>query len=188
MLGLSRSRQASPITFESQSSPPLITAAGSLQSEFGRDPAHDPHCDFASPNYVPAVTIHLELGVGGRADESLWNAFGRATGGSGDDNFGSVAQANPSTITSVDIADVQPVGSYAGLSFRYIEGALHGEVSAAEPIAGLRGLAGGRTTVPYQVSFHIVAPEAASDADTVVVEAPNAGGRSFLRRSAFPLR
>jgi Alpha/beta hydrolase domain len=97
-----------------------------------------------------------------------------------------VAQANPSTITSVDIAHVQPVGSYAGLSFRYIEGAIHGEVSAAEPIAGLRGLAGGRTTVPYQVGFHIVAPEAASDADTVVVEAPNRGRTIFPGAISVP--
>ena len=97
-----------------------------------------------------------------------------------------VARANPSTVTSVDIAHVQPVGSYAGLTFRYIEGAIHGEVSAAEPIAGLRELAGGRTTVPYQVSFHIVAPEAASDADTVVVEAPNRGRTIFPGAISVP--
>ena len=90
------------------------------------------------------------------------------------------ARANASTVTSVNIALVRPVGSYAGLTFRYIEGAVHGEVSAEEPIAGLRELAAGRTTVPYQVSFHIVAPEAASEADAVVVEAPNRG------RSIFP--
>ncbi len=90
------------------------------------------------------------------------------------------ARANPSTITSVDIARVLPAGSYAGLTYRYIEGAIHGEVSAEEPVAGLRELAAGRTTVPYQVNFHIVAPEAASEADAVVVEAPNRG------RSIFP--
>jgi hypothetical protein len=89
------------------------------------------------------------------------------------------ARANASTVTSVDIALVRPVGSYAGLTFRYIEGAVHGEVSAEEPIAGLRELAAGRTTIPYRVSFHIVAP-AASEADAVVVEAPNRG------RSIFP--
>jgi hypothetical protein len=99
-----------------------------------------------------------------------------------------VARANPSTITNVDIAHVQPVGNYAGPTFRYIEGAIHGEVSAAEPIAGLRELAGGRTTVPYQISFHIVAPEAASDVDAVVVEAPNRGRTIFPGRSAFPFR
>ena len=90
-----------------------------------------------------------------------------------------VARANPSTITSIDVARVQPVGSYAGLPFRYIEGAIHGEVSAEEPIAGLRELAAGRATVPYEVIFHIVAPEAASDADAVVVEAPNRGRTIF---------
>ena len=88
-------------------------------------------------------------------------------------------RANPSTITGVDIARAQPVGSYAGHSFRYIEGAIHGEVSAEEPIAGLRELAAGRTAVPYQVSFHIIAPEAASETDAVVVEAPNRGRTIF---------
>jgi hypothetical protein len=88
--------------------------------------------------------------------------------------------AKLSTITSVDVAHVLPVGIYAGLTYRYVEGAIHGEVSAEEPVAGLKELAAGRTTVPYKVNFHIVAPEAASEADTVVVEAPNRG------RSIFP--
>jgi Alpha/beta hydrolase domain len=88
-------------------------------------------------------------------------------------------RANPSTITRVDIARAQPVGSYAGLTFRYIEGAINGEVSAEEPIAGLRALAAGQTTVPYRVSFHIIAPEAASEADAVLVEAPNRGRTIF---------
>jgi hypothetical protein len=96
------------------------------------------------------------------------------------------ARANPSTITRVDVARVQPVGSYAGLTFRYIEGAIHGEVSAEEPIAGLRELAAGRATVPYQVSFLIVAPAAASDADTVVVEAPNRGRTIFPGAISVP--
>ena len=87
--------------------------------------------------------------------------------------------ANASTITSVDVAHVRSVGSYAGLTFRYIEGAIHGEVSAEEPIAGLRELAAGRATVPYEVIFQLVAPEAASDADAVVVEAPNRGRTIF---------
>jgi hypothetical protein len=88
-------------------------------------------------------------------------------------------RANPSTITSVEIARAQPVGSYAGLTFRYIEGAINGEVSADEPIAGLRALAAGQTTVPYRVTFHIIAPEAASEADAVVVEPPNRGRTIF---------
>ena len=45
---------------------------------------------------------------------------------------------------------------------------------------------GGRTTVPYQVIFHIVAPEAASDADTVVVEAPNRGRTIFPGAISVP--
>ena len=91
----------------------------------------------------------------------------------------SAARANPSTITGVDIARVLPVGSYAGLTYRYVEGAIHGEASADEPVAGLRELAAGRTTVSYQVNFHIVAPEAPSEADVVVVEAPNRGRTIF---------
>ena len=71
------------------------------------------------------------------------------------------ARSNPSSVTSVDIARVQQVGSYAGLNFRYLEGVVHGEVSAEEPIVGLRDLAAGRSAVPYEVSYHIVAPDGA---------------------------
>src|ERR1700728_3794947 len=75
------------------------------------------------------------------------------------------APANPSTITSVDVARVRPVGTYAGLTFRCIKGVIYGEVSAEERVSGLREVAAGRTTVPYEVSFQIVAPEAGSEAD-----------------------
>jgi hypothetical protein len=44
------------------------------------------------------------------------------------------------------------------------------------PVAGLRELVAGRGAIPYEVNFHIVAPQAASEADTVVVEAANRGG------------
>jgi Alpha/beta hydrolase domain len=98
------------------------------------------------------------------------------------------ASANPSTITSVDVARVRPVGSYAGLTFRSIEGTVYGEISAEEPIAGLRELAAGRPTVPYQVSFHLIAPEGASEADTVVVEAPNRGRTIFPGAISIPAR
>jgi len=94
--------------------------------------------------------------------------------------------ANPSTITSVDVARVRPVGSYAGLTFRFIEGIVHGEVSAEEPVTGLREVAAGRTTVPYEVSFQIVSPEAESEADAVVVEAPNRGRTIFPGIIAVP--
>jgi Alpha/beta hydrolase domain len=90
------------------------------------------------------------------------------------------AHANPSIITSVDITRILPVGSYGGLTYRYVEGVIHGEVSAEERVVGLRELAAGRTAVPYHVIFHVVAPEAVSEADTIVVEAPNRG------RSIFP--
>jgi hypothetical protein len=94
------------------------------------------------------------------------------------------APANPSTITSVDVARVRPVGTYAGLTFRYIKGVIYGEVSAEERVSGLRVAAAGRTTVPYEVSFQIVAPEAGSDA--VVVEAPNRGRTIFPGMIAVP--
>ncbi len=97
------------------------------------------------------------------------------------------ARANPSTITSVEVARVRPVGGYAGLTFRFIEGTMHGEVSAEEPVAGLRELAAGRTTVPYQASFEIVAPEAGAEADAVVVEAPNRGRTIFPGMIAAPV-
>src|SRR3984957_5330821 len=47
-------------------------------------------------------------------------------------------------------------------------------------------LAGGRTTVSYQVGFQIVAPEPASDAGTVVVEAPNRGRTIFPGAISVP--
>jgi Alpha/beta hydrolase domain len=90
------------------------------------------------------------------------------------------AGADPSAIIKVDIVHSQPIGSYSGRAFRYVEGAIHGEVSSAEPIAGLRALAAGRSTVPYQVNFQIVAPEYAAEAEAIVVEAANRG------RSIFP--
>jgi hypothetical protein len=62
------------------------------------------------------------------------------------------AHANPSTITSLDITRVLPAGSYGGLTYRYVEGGIHGEASAEERVAGLRELAAGRTAVnlPYR--------------------------------------
>jgi len=179
MLGLWRSRQASPITFDSQSSLPPITAVGSLQLDCSRDPAHDPNHDFASLDCVLPQRFIRNLALAGapmRVYGALLRAFLAAAVMTTSD---CVARANPSTITSIDLARVQPVGSYAGLPFRYIEGAIHGEVSAEEPIAGLRELAAGRATVPYEAIFHLVAPEAASDADAVVVEAPNRGRTIF---------
>jgi hypothetical protein len=97
------------------------------------------------------------------------------------------ARANPSTIASVDITRVLPVGSYGGVTYRYVEGVIHGEVSAEERVAGLKELATGRTAVPYHVIFHIVAPEAASEADTVVVEAPNRGRAIFPGAISIPV-
>jgi hypothetical protein len=96
------------------------------------------------------------------------------------------AHANSSTIASVGITRVLPAGSYAGLTFRSIEGTVYGEVSAEEPVAGLKELAAGRATVPYQVSFQIVAPEADSEADAIVVEAPNRGRTIFPGMIAAP--
>ena len=96
------------------------------------------------------------------------------------------ARANPSTITSVEITRALPAGSYGGLTFRYVEGVIHGEASAEERVAGVRELAAGRTTVPYHVIFHIVAPEAASEAGTVVVEAPNRGRTIFPGTISIP--
>jgi hypothetical protein len=57
-------------------------------------------------------------------------------------NSAGAAPAKLSTITSVDIARVLPVGIYAGLTHRYIEGAIHGEVSAEEPRRGAEGACG----------------------------------------------
>ncbi|MGB3580679.1 MAG: hypothetical protein WBA40_06160, partial [Roseiarcus sp.] len=96
------------------------------------------------------------------------------------------APAKSSAIIAVDVTRDSPVGTYGGLAWRYLEGVIHGEVSAAEPVAGLSELAAGRATVPYEVAFHIVAPESPAEADAVVVEAPNRGNPILARSLGDP--
>ena len=112
-----------------------------------------------------------------RAYGILLSAFAAAamTGPTG------AAQAASSSIVSVDVARDLPAGSYAGVNYRYVEGVIHGEASAAEPVAGLSELAAGRATIPYEIAFHIVAPESVTEADAVVVEAPNRGNAILAR-------
>jgi hypothetical protein len=97
------------------------------------------------------------------------------------------APAESSAIIAVDVTRELPVGTYGGLAWRYLEGVIHGEVSAAESVVGLSELAAGRATVPYEVAFHIVAPESASEADSVVVEAPNRGNPVLARSLGAPV-
>ena len=112
----------------------------------------------------------------------LFHAFAAAamTGPAG------AAQAASSAIVAVDVARDLPAGTYAGVAYRYVEGVIRGEVSAAEPVAGLRELAAGRPTIPYEIAFHIVAPELASEANAVVVEAPNRGNHILARSIGDP--
>jgi hypothetical protein len=91
-----------------------------------------------------------------------------------------------SSIIAVDVARELPAGNYAGIEWRYIEGVIRGEVAAGEPVAGLSELGAGRASVPYVIVFHIVAPESASDADAVVVEAPNRGNPILARSLGAP--
>src|SRR5277367_725543 len=96
------------------------------------------------------------------------------------------SSAKPSTIAVVDVTRNLPAGSYAGVAYRYVEGVIHGEVSATESVAGLSALAAGRATIPYEIAFHIVAPESASEADAVIVEAPNRGNNILARTIGVP--
>ena len=82
------------------------------------------------------------------------------------------APAKSSAIIAVDVTRELPAGTYGGWAWRYLEGVIRGEVSGAEPVAGLSELAAGRATVPYEVAFHIVAPES------------SLGGRLRCRRGA----
>jgi hypothetical protein len=100
---------------------------------------------------------------------------------------GAVIRANPSIITSVDIARAQPVGSYAGLAFRFIEGAIHGEVSAEEPIAGLRDLADGRA-FPIRSTSTSLRQKAHLTRTPSSLRRPIAGGPFFPAQSAFSPR
>ena len=97
------------------------------------------------------------------------------------------AAAAESSITAVDVARERPAGSYAGIAWRYVEGVIRGEVAIGEPVAGLSGLAAGRANVPYVIAFHIVAPESASDASAIVVEAPNRGNPILARSLGAPM-
>ena len=94
--------------------------------------------------------------------------------------------AAPSAITAIDIARDVPAGSFGGVDWRAIEGVIRGEASAGEPVAGLSALAAGRPAVPYAITFRIVAPETASNADAVVVEAPNRGNPIIARSLGAP--
>jgi hypothetical protein len=94
--------------------------------------------------------------------------------------------AASSAILTVEVARDIPAGAYAGLAWRYVEGVIHGEVSTAEPVAGLRALAAGRASVPYAIAFRLIAPENVSEADAVVVEAPNRGSPVVARALAAP--
>jgi hypothetical protein len=118
-----------------------------------------------------------------RAHGLLFSAFAAAvmTGLAG------AAPAKPSAVVAVEVTREQPAGIYAGVTYRYVEGVIRGEVSAAEPVAGLRELAAGRATIPYDIAFHIVAPELASEADAVVVEAPNRGNNILARTLGAPV-
>jgi hypothetical protein len=97
-----------------------------------------------------------------------------------------VSPAKASAIAAVDVTRNLPAGSYAGLAYRYVEGVIHGEASATEPVAGLSELAAGRATIPYEVAFHIVGPESPSEADAVIVEAPNRGNNILARTIGVP--
>ena len=72
------------------------------------------------------------------------------------------------------------------MTYRYVEGVIHGEASVTEPVAALSELAAGRATIPYEIAFHIVAPESASGAEAVVVEAPNRGNNILARTIGDP--
>ena len=60
--------------------------------------------------------------------------------------------AKPSTIAAVDVTRDLPAGSYAGVTYRYVEGVIHGEVSAIASVAGLSELAAGRATMFRQIT------------------------------------
>jgi hypothetical protein len=93
---------------------------------------------------------------------------------------------NSSAIIAVDVTSDLPAGTYGGLTWRYLEGVIHGEVSVAENVAGLSELAAGRATIPYEIAFRIVAPESPADADAIVVEAPNRGNPIIARTLGVP--
>ena len=95
-------------------------------------------------------------------------------------------ETKPSTIAAVEVTRNVPAGTFGGVAWRAIEGVIHGEASAAEPVAGLGALAAGRASVPYAIAFRIVLPATASDADAIVIEAPNRGNPIVARSLGAP--
>ena len=95
-------------------------------------------------------------------------------------------ETKPSTIAAVEVTRNVPAGTFGGVAWRAIEGVIHGEASAAEPVAGLGALAAGRTSVPYAIAFRIALPATASDADAIVIEAPNRGNPIVARSLGAP--
>jgi Alpha/beta hydrolase domain len=95
-------------------------------------------------------------------------------------------ETKPSTIAAVEVTREVPAGTFGGVAWRSLEGVIHGEVSSTEPVVGLSALAAGRPSVPYAIAFRIVAPETASNADAVVVEAPNRGNPIIARSLGAP--
>ena len=100
----------------------------------------------------------------------LWTALTIAM------SVGNAAEAAArSSITSIEITDSRPAGTFNGVAFRRIQGVIHGVVSVDEPIAGLREVAAARDIVAYDSRFEMTAPEDPSRAAAIVVEAANRG-------------
>ena len=95
-------------------------------------------------------------------------------------------ETKPSTIAAVEVTRNVPAGTFGGVAWRAIEGVIHGEASAAEPVAGLGALAAGRASVPYAIAFRIALPATASDGDAIVIEAPNRGNPIVARSLGAP--
>ena len=97
------------------------------------------------------------------------------------------ARAAPSSsIVAVEVTRDEPAGTFGGVAFHRIEGVIHGEVAAGEPVAGLAEAAAGRPVLPYRTGFDLIAPTDPGQADGVLVEANNRGMGVILGMLSAP--
>lgn len=94
----------------------------------------------------------------------------------------SVAQAPvaSSQVTSVEVTQVRPSGTYDGVDYVTVSGVVHGQAGASDAtlVRGLReAIAAGGKPLPYASKFELIVPAAGQPANEVIyIDSENRGG------------
>ena len=131
---------------------------------------------FAEALNVSCDTFFYQVGL------HFWNKYGsNPANANAKDPLAAAAhtfgfgKATGIDIPGVDVTSDTPLGSFGGIAFRHVQGVIHGQVAADEPVAGLQAVAAGRPLVPYETRFDLILPQDPAQADGVLVEAANRG-------------